>query len=269
MPIRSGPAGPARRLPADVPPRPRPGRPPRPPAHRPAPAMSMPPVPTSGPAVRHLCFPRRLRHRPWLLPHGPRLPCHGGRRRAAGLTWPCHAAARPRPAHTPHGCVRMPARPGPAPRDRAGWRHHPGSRPHGHAHPGFAGPAVTPPTERQGRQVRTCDPPSVSTGLWDLSRWTNRTQLQQHGEVVADRPAFGDTPGHQPVGEGRIPDVGTSKSRTAVIVTRRSGRRRSRLNASPGPHRCWAINVVLWLARPRDVHAGDQGPLTRLRLDIA
>jgi len=235
MPIRSGPAGPARRLPADVPPRPRPGRPPRPPAHRPAPAMSMPPVPTSGPAVRHLCFPRRLRHRPWLLPHWPRLPCHRGRQRAAGLAWPCHAAARPRPAHTPHGCVRMPARPGPAPRDRAGWRHHPGSRPHGHAHPGFAGP----------------------------------TQLQQHGEVVADRPAFGDTPGHQPVGEGRIPDVGTSKSRTAVIVTRRSGRRRSRLNASPGPHRCWAINVVLWLARPRDVHAGDQGPLTRLRLDIA
>jgi dihydrofolate reductase len=36
----------------------------------------------------------------------------------------------------------------------------------------------------------------------------NRTELQQHCEVVADRPAFGDTPGRQPVGKGGVPNVG-------------------------------------------------------------
>ena len=80
----------------------------------------------------------------WLLPDGPRLPCCAGRQRAADPARPGLAAARPRPAHTPHGCVRLHARPGPAPRDRAAWRRRPGSLPHGYSLPGFAGLVVTP-----------------------------------------------------------------------------------------------------------------------------
>lgn len=57
----------------------------RPPAHRPAPATSTPPGPTSGPAVRHPCFLRRLRRRPWLRPHGLRLPCCGAQLRGVDL----------------------------------------------------------------------------------------------------------------------------------------------------------------------------------------
>jgi hypothetical protein len=32
--------------------------------------------------------------------------------------------------------------------------------------------------------------------------------LHEHCEVVADRPAFRDAPGRQPVGKGRVPDIG-------------------------------------------------------------
>src|SRR5580704_19413054 len=68
------------------------------------------------------------------------------------------------------------------------------------------------PAERPGRETRGHDTPSVSTGLYGLSGRMNRTELHQHGEVVADRPAFGDTPGCQPVGKGRVPDVGARGS---------------------------------------------------------
>ena len=57
------------------------------------------------------------------------------------------------------------------------------------------GRSASDPTERPSRQARGRDPPSVSTGLYGLPRWTNRTELQQHCEVVADRPVFGDAPG--------------------------------------------------------------------------
>jgi hypothetical protein len=39
-----------------------------------------------------------------------------------------------------------------------------------------------------------------------------RFSLQQHREVVADRPAFGDTPVRQPIGRGSVPDVGARGS---------------------------------------------------------
>jgi hypothetical protein len=102
------------------------------------------------------------------------------------------------------------------------------------------------------------DPPSVSTGLCGLSRWTNRSELHEHGQVVADRPAFGDTSSRQPVSEGRVPDVGASRSiepaepaAGPVMLARAELRHHVVLGDDEVLHPPGAVNITL--SRPEEL----------------